>query len=173
MAPTTTTTLPAPLPGWWSNRSLAITATSLGGVQVGMTLDQAQWAAGLVFDTQGDGVHYPTTLPKGYADLFVDLGDKGQVRCVGAVGSMNDTDTITTPEGFRLGDSLGHLKAIYGNRLTHIPNPVTGIEPRDGYVVKEGNSFLVFSYSKGVVWGVAAGSEGFNGEPITPSNCIS
>src|SRR5262249_48272739 len=150
---TSTSTVP-PKPVVWTDPSLAITATSLGRVQVGMTLDQSQTAAGIVFNMEGDGVHYSTHLPNGYADLFVDLGDSGRTFCVGSVTPERGrtVDSITTPEGFRLGDTVAHLKSVYGNRLTHVPEPAHGIEPRDGYVVKEGSGYLAFSDSNGVVW---------------------
>ena len=140
-----------------------------------MSLGQAQQAAGIRFDGSGDGAHYPTKLPSGFAYLFVDTFTRDAVGCVGAeLGRASiPRDTITTPEGFRLGETVRRLQAVYGTRLRHVPEPPSGIEPRDGYVVAEGGGWLAFSTSRtGLVWGISGGRNGFDRQPLTPSTCI-
>jgi hypothetical protein len=132
-----------------------------------MTLAQAQTAAGVIFDGVGDGAYYPTTLPAGYPHLFVN---GATVRCVGAqIGPLAVTSqTVTTPEGMQLGDSVGKLRAIYGNRATYYPSPSGGMTAHAGYVVSEAGGDLVFQVdgAGGRVIGITGGPSG-----LTPNNC--
>jgi hypothetical protein len=82
-------------------RDLQITEQSSGRVRTGKTLDQAQIAAGLTFDGEGDGAVYPRTLPVGYPHLYVGEGPKSTVACVGAeIGYADKTPqtVVTRPE---------------------------------------------------------------------------
>jgi hypothetical protein len=136
--------------GPWSDRALTITARSLGGVHLGMNRNEAQVAAGYAFDTGGDGFVYPTTLPAGFPHDYVGvtgLSGHESVVCVGASlrnGSKPSSQTISTPEGFRLGDTVQRLKAIYGSRARYVPAPSSGMTTNAGYVVDEAGGHLAF-----------------------------
>ena len=159
----------------WTASLVAITPDSLGAVRVGMTLAEAQAAAGIEFDGHGDGASYPTTLPTGYAHLFVDSFAGSTVGCVGVeLANATDRESITTPEGFRVGDTVTNLRAIYGDRLVHVAAPPSGFDPRDGYTVAAPAGYLLtFSVdAKGTVWGISAGKKGFDGKALVPSTCI-
>jgi hypothetical protein len=158
--------------GLWTDPSLVIDATSLGAVKVGTSLDQAQTAAGIVFDGTGDGVYFPTMLPTGFAHLFVDL--EYNAFCVGA-STTSDTplqQVVRTREGFRLGDTVETLKSIYGSRLTYVPAPTTGISAQAGYVVSEPDGSIAFGVDPDGIVSVITAGHGFNGNALTPSNCI-
>ena len=150
-----------PAPGGWLSSPLTITPSSLGAVRVGMTLAAAQAAAGPNFDTSGDGFAYPTTLPAGYPhDFVLALGSNGVVRCVGAEiwpGWTSKSQSVTTPEGVRLGDSVQHLLAAYGSRARYEPAPRYGISTNAGYVVAESGGSLAFVVRGGVVAEIAGG----------------
>lgn len=126
----------------WTDPQVTITARSLGAVQVGMTLGQAQTAAGLTFDGAGDGMYYPTSL----ADhLYVGLLSGPTVSCVGASQSQSaeSQQTVATPEGFRLGGSVASLLTIYGSHAVYVPAHA-GIQPVAGYIVAENGGNLFF-----------------------------
>ena len=168
---TTTTTGPTGQlgPAPWSGPKLTITSSSLGGVGVGMTLEQAQVAAGLTFDGSGDGAYYPTTLPAGFPHLFVRTRPDAKVTCVSAqIAGVPTPQSVATPEGFRLGDTVQRLLAVYGRPLRFVPAPTTGISPRAGYVLAEPNGNLVFEIdnTKTRIFGIAGG-----GSDLTPSSC--
>jgi len=177
--PKTTSTSPAPTSTTvpvttWSARQLTITAHSLGAVQVGMTLAQAQAAAGYTFDGSGDGAFYSTHVPTGYPHIYVNV-DPGanfvpgsNVACVGVELGTADphVQTIVTPEGVRLGDSVQHLLAVYGSQARFVPNPGSGIAPAAGYVVTQGNEALVFVVYNNRVVAIMGGSA-----RLTPSDC--
>jgi hypothetical protein len=172
LAPATTTTT-VPAPSKWTDSTLTIDGSSLGAVKVGMTLDEAQRAAGVAFDGNGDSASYPTKLPAGAAHPFVD-SDSGSVFCVGARASQSGQQTqgVSTPEGFHLGDSVAKLKAIYGSRLVFVPAPPTGMDPHEGYTVTLPSGRLAFSASpNGKVYAIVAG-KGFMNEPLAPSLCL-
>ena len=135
-----------------------------------MTLDQAQVAAGLTFDGAADGAFYPTTLPAGFPSLFVNEGPDAKVVCVGAETSdpASNPQDVSTPEGFRLGETVQQLQAIYGSRLRYLPAPHGGISPRAGYVVVETDGNLAFDVDpgNGTIYGIKGG-----GSDLTPSSC--
>ena len=139
--PTTTT---APASGLWTATALTITPDSLGAVTVGMSLDQAQQAAGITFDGAGDGFSYPTTLPTGYPYIYV--GGTPTVSCVGASEATGGPQVVSTPEGVVLGGSVQSLLSIYGSKATYTPAPPPGNGRSDwaGYVVSESSGNLVF-----------------------------
>jgi hypothetical protein len=127
--------------GRWTDPQLIITPQSLGTVRVGMTLAQAQTAAGATFDGEGDGVSYPTTLPDGYPHLYVQ-GDA--VRCVGADGD-SQAQKVFTSDGFTLGESTQRLLAVYGQQARYVPPPTEGGRTNySGYVVTKPDGNLVF-----------------------------
>lgn len=157
------------VPGLWSNQSIAITVDSLGAVKVGMTVHQAEIASGFLFDDGGDGFEYPTTLPTGFPHLYAGFGPNGQAVCIGAAGS-GEHQTVTTPNGFRLGGSLKSLKAIYGTQLHFVPAPPTGgLTDDSGYVVHTSAGNLVFltdstgSTIDQIIGGPRVGPNGCNG----------
>lgn len=125
----------------WTSPALIITARSLGDVRIGMTSAEAQQAAGATFDDGGDGAIYPAKLPAGFAHLYVH-GDP--VTCVGA-GGPSPRQTISTLEGFRLGDTVKKLLAIYGNRAHYMQDVNPGLTANNGYVVAEASGSLAFA----------------------------
>lgn len=159
---TITLTRNAPL---WTARRLTITPTSLGGVRVGMTLAEAQAAAGAAFDAAGDGYSYPSTLPAGYPHLYVG---RDPVDCVGAEGAST-AQAVATPEGFRLGDSVRALLAVYGSRARYVPAPTGGgMTDYAEYIVAEAGGNLVFMVDPAGqrVTGIAGGGSG-----LDPNSC--
>jgi hypothetical protein len=136
-----------------------------------MTLDEAQQAAGVTFDGNGDSASYPTKLPAGDAHPFVDSGPDGHVFCIGVSRDQSTTQTVVTPEGFMLGQPLSKLRTVYGNRLVHVPKPAQGIGPTDGYIVAEPGGLLAFPVSGDTVEAITAGINGFDGKSLTPSSC--
>jgi len=167
---TTTSTSPSSGAEPWSGQQLTITPQSLGGVRVGMTLDEAQQAAGYAFDGTGDGAYYSTTVPAGFPHLFVRLDQRGDVSCVGAEISDQASipQAISTPEGFRLGETVPRLQAVYGARARFVPAPAGGISPRAGYVVTEAGGALAFyvDNTNTRILGIKGG-----GTDLTPSSC--
>jgi pimeloyl-ACP methyl ester carboxylesterase len=154
----------------WSDQHLTITPTSLGQVHLGMTLTQAQAAAGVVFDGAGDGYTYPEELPAGYAHDYVG-GAYGNhpVTCIGTRGSATSTQTVSTPEGVSLGDPASKVTQVYRSAAAFVPMPTGGgLDPRAGYVVKTGQGTLAFAVDSptGPITGIAAG-----GPTLTPSSC--
>ena len=148
--------------GLWADEYLTITPTSLGAVKASMTGDQAQAAAGVRFDGSGDGFTYPTTLPPGYPHLYLGHG------CVGAAATATSPQTVSTPEGIRLGDTLTKLKSTYGPSLRYVPSPGVGMSPTDGYVVPVTGGSLVFvldSTGNTIVRITGGGTD------LTPSTC--
>lgn len=152
----------------WSDPHLTITSTSLGRVKIGMTQHQAEVAAGFSFGVGGDGYVYPDVGPTGGAHLYVAAGPGSAVRCVGAEGGVG-VQTVTTPEGVKIGDPATKVTAVYGARATYAPEPPDGgMSPHAGYVVREGNGALAFILDKqtNTVAGIAGGPS-----DLTPSSC--
>jgi hypothetical protein len=164
----TTSTQPANRDGRWMGLQLTITQQSLGSVRVGMSLDQAQVAAGLTFDGRGDGAVYPRVLPAGYPHLYVGEGPTNTVACVGAEIAYADTppQTVVTLDGLHLGDPEQRLLAIYGSRAVYVPKPLGGLAPSAGYVVTEADGNLAFMVFNARVVGIKGGAH-----DLTPSNC--
>jgi hypothetical protein len=164
---TPATTTPPASDGQWAAPTLTITPDSLGGVDSGMTIAEAQQAAGITFDGSGDGFYYPTGLPTGYPHLFVG-GET--VDCVGAESgsSSEPTQQVVTPEGFSLGGTVQSLLAIYGSGAVYEPAPsVGGMTDNAGYVVSEGSGDLVFvvGASGSTISEIAGGTD------IGPNDC--
>jgi hypothetical protein len=122
-----------------------------------MSMDQAQAAAGLTFDGMGDGMYYPTNTPDHvYAGFF----NSPTVSCVGAeVGQSSGAQTISTPSGFQLGESVQTLLSIYGSRAQYVPAPNGGIRPVAGYIVAGtgGNLFFYIDQTNATVPQIAGG----------------
>ncbi|HEX6930840.1 MAG TPA: hypothetical protein VF162_01755, partial [Streptosporangiaceae bacterium] len=140
---------------WSSSPALTITPASLGGVTIGMTLARASAAAGGALVPVGDGVYYPRGKT-GYGLSVRADGAGGTVSCVSAVGRPGGP-AVATPQGFRLGQTLAQLKAVYGSSLRYVPAPAGGIQPLPGYVVTSNAGTLVFWTTKGIVTHIAAG----------------
>jgi hypothetical protein len=106
-----------------------------------MNLDQALAAAGPNSAGTGNEVSSPTTTPD---YLYALTGQT--VSCVGtSLGQSSGTQTVSTPEGFHLGDSVQTLLSIYGSRAKYIPFPSGyGIDPSAGYIVAETGGNLFF-----------------------------
>jgi len=126
-----------------------------------MTQAQAQAAAGVVLTMVGDGVYHAVDGAK------VATGDAGLSASFGAApfGWLCASDApgaprVTTPEGVQLGDPVGKLNSVYGNRLRYVPAPTTGgISPKAGYVVTEAGGNLVFLVTGGMITNIAAGPD--------------
>ena len=130
--------------GQWPSPSLVISPQALGTVKAGMTLTGAMRAAGIAIVVSGDGA-YTAMQPAGYPYLYVELGPGGKVSCFGASG-ISRFQSIVTPEGFRLGETLSQLKSKYGRKLRYIPAPTTGgMTDFAGYVVTESTGNLAFN----------------------------
>jgi len=143
----------------WSSPKLIITPSSLGGVQTGMDIAEAARASGLSIDELGSGelAGPAAPLPSGYASFALWLAAGSDVGCVIATGSPRFQE-ITTPEGFRLGGTVGELQAIYGGRAVYVPAPAGN--PAAGYVVDEDGGALAFIVSNGRVSGIIGGPVG-------------
>ena len=169
-ATTASTTQPAS--EFWASRQLTITPRSLGQVVVGMSLADAQAAAGLPFDGAADGAFYPTTLPTGFPHLFVNEDANNLVSCVGAEVTQdpppNRFQFVSTREGFLLGETVQQLLTIYGHRARFVPAPSGGISPRAGYIVREAGGNLAFylNSTQTRIYGIKGG-----GADLTPSSC--
>lgn len=146
--------------GLWTDPQLTITPTSLGAVRVDMTVTEAQTVAGVRFDGSGDGFHYPATLPAGYPHLY--LGN----HCVGAATRTTTTQTVSTPEGIHLGDTVAKLKTTYGPSLRHVPSPGFGMNPTDGYIAPVTGGNLAFAITGDTITRITGG-----GADLTPSTC--
>jgi hypothetical protein len=165
---------PQPQPatgGPWSSKQLTITPHSLGAVVLGMTLAQAEHAAGHTFDGMGDGFAYSNEMPSGYPHDYVGLVGLDAdpvVSCVGAEASTS-SQVVVTPEGFRLGQSVLQLKAVYGSRAVFVPPPANpGMTDFQGFVVDEHAGALVFVTDQAgeYVVGIMGGPVGIN-----PNSC--
>jgi hypothetical protein len=160
-------------PAKWTDPVLTINGSSLGAVKIGMTFDEAQQASGVTFDGRGDGAAYSNEMPAGDAHPFINAQGQGPVNCIGAGGGAGLKQSVVTPEGFRLGDSLAKLKSVYGARLVYLPGPTAhDIYSHDGYVVAVPGGRLGFLADKGIVDEIVSGPSGFDGKPLTPSTCI-
>lgn len=162
----------------WSDPQLTITPTSLGGTKIGMTYQQAVDSSGAQFAGGGDGMT-PASGPADGAQLFVGglsvfgASPFGRLTCITAQTAPGMTQSITTAEGFRLGDSVAALKAIYGGRLSFVPLPAGGgYNPHAGYILHGagGNYVFVIDGASDVPTATVAGIE--VGPGITnPSFC--
>jgi hypothetical protein len=167
--PSPSETAPAGSEAPWTASSLIITATSLGAVKNGMTLAQAENAAGLDFPGSGNGAHYPTLTSPHAPHLYIrPTGDTNFPPCLGAQGDGKGTPTVSTAEGFRLGDPVRRLKGIYGSALTYTPRPDAGLSPRAGYTLKEpaGSIIFVIDPATDTITEIASSTQS-----LTPSGC--
>jgi pimeloyl-ACP methyl ester carboxylesterase len=155
----------------WTAPVLVITPTSLGAVRDGMSLSQAEQAAGLPFPGSGDGASYPYMTGPDTPHLYVRLGSGSHFPgCRGAQATKLSNPLVETIDGFRLGDPVTLLKRIYGSALTYIPEPAGGgMDPRAGYVLHAPGGTLVFTVTPhGTVVDEIAGS---TANDLTPTGC--
>lgn len=160
---------PSPAGAAWTAKSLIITPAYLGAVKNGMTLTQAETAAGLPFPGFGDGAYYPTfTSPDAPHLYLVPHGEAPFPACIGAQGDGKGTPTVSTAEGFRLGDTVTRLKEIYGDQLSYARAPTSGMSPKAGYVLTEPTGTLIFAVDATAtkITEIAASLD-----PLTPSGC--
>ena len=137
----------------WTSLSLVITQHSLGGVTIGMTMQQASAAAGEPLVPVGDGAY----SPRGGAGASLSVQDtQGTVACVDAVVSGTSLQ-VRTARGFPLGGTLAQLKAVYGSSLQFVPPPAPGYSTSPGYVVRLPGGNLAFINSRGKVESIAGG----------------
>jgi hypothetical protein len=95
--------------GRWTDKTLTVTGRSLGAVTTSMDLTTAARAAGVAIEPSGDGA-YGTRIPNVGLSLERPL-------CLGASTPHPDGPTVTTVDGFVLGQPLSTLKRTYGSRL--------------------------------------------------------
>lgn len=134
-----------------------------------MTLTQASAKAGESLETVGDGVSTSVPVPTNAPYLYIHAAAGYPVSCVGAeINGDSTIQIVETPEGFRLGDSVAHLRAVYGTSARYEPASLGGIDPQAGYVVFERGGDLVFKTdaSNTKIVGIAGGPTG-----LTPSQC--
>lgn len=135
---------PSPTPGsLWSSPLIEISPSSLGGVRLGMTVAQANRSAGVTFKVQGDGI-YTSSSSGGTSSLAVgSVAVSGTtVVCFGA-GASTSTQTVTTPQGFVVGETVTQLRDIYGSALVSYHTP-PGIANFSGYLVHGFGGTFVF-----------------------------
>jgi Peptidase A4 family len=151
--------------GEWTASSLTISPQGLGAVKIGMTLNNASEAAGIPIVVSGDSFYAPVRSTR-YPHLYVGMGANNKIACVGA-GEPSNIQSVTTPEGFRLGETLERLKSIYGNRLHYVPAPTNGgMTDFAGYLVRESSGNLAFIVSS---TGIVSGVKG--GPGVVPNSC--
>ena len=143
----------------WSSSKLVITPRSLGAVSIGMTTTQASAAAGEKLAPVGDGVWYPGGI-SGSGGLSVLVTGGGETASCVSASDQPGVPAVVTPQGFALGGTLAHLKAVYRGRIRYVPAPTGGIMPLPGYVAsfKDGN--LVFWTRNGTTVDQIAGGAG-------------
>jgi peptidase A4-like protein len=151
--------------GAWTSSSLKISPQGLGTVKIGMTLKNASKAAGIHIVVSGDSFYAPIRASR-YPYLYVGMGANNRIACVGA-GNPSSVQSVTTPEGFRLGESVNRLKSIYGTRLQYVPAPTNGgMTDYAGYLVRESSGNLAFIVGPtGIVTGVKGGPG------VVPNSC--
>lgn len=136
-------TLSSPAPGGpWNSPELLITPGSLGAVRVGMTFAQAERAAGEALQQVGDGMVYPASPPAHVETLFGGMSGTRFV-CVAAGTAQGSQQTVVTPQGYQLGDSLGRLRQVYGNSLIPYHTP-PGLADFAGFLVHANGGTFVF-----------------------------
>jgi hypothetical protein len=142
--------------GHWLSPSLVITPESLGAVKVGTTLEAAEGAAGIIIENTGEDIFSPEP-GIGRPGLYLNLNSSNRVNCVGA--QLTDRRTVSTMEGFRLGESILQLKRLYGQGLRFVQSATGGFMGNlSGYVLSESSGNLVFLVRKsGQVYDVEGG----------------
>jgi hypothetical protein len=150
--------------GHWLSPSLIITPRSLGTVKVGVPLIEAMQAAGIAIVAGGDGVYSPQ-VGVGPTSLFLRLSSSYRVGCVGA--GVARTPSVSTEQGFRVGETVAQLKRVYGQSLRYVPAPSTGgMTDFAGYVLSESSGNLAFDVTTS---GRVVDMEG--GPGIGPNSC--
>jgi Putative serine esterase (DUF676) len=153
----------------WTDPELIITPTSLGRVQIGMTITQAEAAAGFTLNNVGDGYLDSSAILADDAHLYIGGTANGTVRCIGAGDDRSTQQIVRTPQGLRLGDSVARLLAVYGVQAQFIPAPTQGgMTNFAGYVVQQPGGSLAFRIdsSGNKIIGISGGLPG-----LTPNSC--
>jgi hypothetical protein len=141
-----TTNSPPPAPsGRWTDSKVVISTHSLGAVIRGMTLVQAEAAAGIGLSLVGDGIFRPTDRTiTGSAVLQFSWG----ATCFDAARSTSGPGTtVTTSAGVRLGDPMGKISAAYGSMagpFTADPNWTGAGNIPAGIIVRLHDGVLLF-----------------------------
>jgi hypothetical protein len=131
--------------GRWTDSKLVISARSLGAVTRGMTLAQAQTAAGTSLSSSGDGIYQPAdhTLT-GATVLQFSYG----TTCFDATRSSSGSGTtVATPAGVRLGDPMNQIAATYGSAAKPFTADPSWTGPGNvpaGIIVQSGDGVLLF-----------------------------
>jgi len=97
----------------------AVSALGIGSLRIGMTVADATAAvAGFTSPSQSQECDYATaaSLPTGLA-IMVENDRIARIDV--------DTNTIPTIEGARVGDTVPHILALYGQRVSTSPNHYT------------------------------------------------
>ena len=82
--------------------------------------------------------------------------------------SSTSEQTVSTPEGFQLGDTVQRLLAVYGSRAHYVAAPPSGMTTNAGYVVDETDGNLAFAVDPATqrIFEIAGG-----GTDIGPNSC--
>jgi hypothetical protein len=130
--------------GLWSDLRLVITPDSLGAVRLGMSLKQAQNAAGLYMQPVGDGLIGAYGLPSNFQYVWLT---GWPVRCLGVtLRSAPSPQELVTTTGFVLGQSVARLRRLYGTELHYAKGPPSpsGMTPAAGYLLASGGGDELF-----------------------------
>ena len=168
-----TTSAPPPGPsGRWTDSLVVITADSLGAVTRGMTLAQAEAAAGTGLASSGDGIFRPTDhTTTGSTVLQFSWG----VTCFDATRSTGGSGTtVATSAGVRLGDPMSRLAAVYGSTarpFTADPTWTGAGNIPAGIIVPSGNGVLLFVGSSpdrrgGTITSIRGAADAFHASSI-------
>ncbi len=167
--PTSTQRVPS---GRWTDSKLVISAHSLGAVTRGMTLVQAEAAAGIGLSSPGDGIFRPTDYTiTGSTVLQFSWG----VTCFDATRSTGGPGTtVTTSAGVRLGDPMSQIAAAYGSMakpFTADPTWTGAGNIPAGIIVQTDNGVLLFVGSSsdqrgGTITSIRAAADPFHASSI-------
>jgi hypothetical protein len=133
-----------------------MTPTSLGAVKVGMTLPEAEVAAGAPLRPFPDSGSI-TSQEGECLQAFFSYTTKKVTGFV-ALQFRSACPEITTTGGLRIGSTVGQLLAVYGKRAKFYASKPS-MSPSPGYVVSDSDGQLSFLVLKGVIVGIATGNE--------------
>ena len=98
--------------GRWTGSDLTITDHSLGAVTQGMTLAQAEAAAGVNLESEGDGVYHPTNQVTGATHLLIT----GETCFDASRTGPGPGTVVSTPAGVSLGEPMSRVFSVYGRQ---------------------------------------------------------
>ncbi|MDX1387531.1 MAG: hypothetical protein R3257_08075 [bacterium] len=140
----------------------------IGPVKVGMTLSQAEKAAGMKMPAIQEEMNQCTFVaPKGKSQEMIFMVYKGKiVRADVPPGAFDQKPSpVKTPEGIGMGDSMAKVKKTYRGRITQQRHPY-GQDGKDFYLLvkpldpKDKDYLMIFELRSGKVTGFRAGLKG-------------